>query len=315
MVLRDPYVGLTQVSNLWVGLTAPDYFAPSLRRGPVDRRGFGSMVDWQRDSKHYQFWVKADPDGRFVIPKVRPGEHWLHAFADGVLGEFTRTNIAVASNQSIALGDLEWTPVHYGRPLWEIGIPDRTALEFRNGTNAWQWGTYLKYQKEFPTDVNFIIGQSDWRRDWNYVQPPRLRGGKLATVSEADEEAIPASSLWRTDVANTTWSIQFKLPEPVAGKATLRLAFCGTHNGCRVEVLVNGRSVGDTGQLPSTSAMQRDSARAYWTERPVSFDAALLKSGNNTIQLVSHATSWSQGVMYDYVRLELSENDHADPSP
>jgi hypothetical protein len=55
--------------------------------------------------------------------------------------------------------------------------------------------------------------------------------------------------------------------------------------------------------------MQRDGIRAYWTERPITFDAALLKRGDNVIQLKSHATSWSQGVMYDCVRLELNEKE------
>jgi len=89
------------------------------------------------------------------------------------------------------------------------------------------------------------------------------------------------------------------------GRATLRLAFCGTHQGCNVEVLVNGASVGETGTLPSTSAMQRDGIRAFWLEKPIGFDAALLKAGENIIQLKSHANSWSQGVMYDCVRLEV----------
>ena len=57
--------------------------------------------------------------------------------------------------------------------------------------------------------------------------------------------------------------------------------------------------------LPSTSAMQRDGVRAYWIEKDLPFDAALLSRGTNVIKLLSHANSWSQGVMYDCVRLEL----------
>ena len=50
--------------------------------------------------------------------------------------------------------------------------------------------------------------------------------------------------------------------------------------------------------------MQRDSARAYWMEKAFLFNASLLAPGDNTIQLRSHANLWSQGVMYDYIRLE-----------
>jgi hypothetical protein len=37
------------------------------------------------------------------------------------------------------------------------------------------------------------------------------------------------------------------------------------------------------------------------------FDAARLRKGENTISLLSHADSWAQGVLYDYLRLELQE--------
>ncbi len=115
------------------------------------------------------------------------------------------------------------------------------------------------------------------------------------------------TDLGRANVRSTTWSIHFDLPESLRGLATLRLTFCGTHSGCNVEVLVNGKPVGETGELPSTSAMQRDGIRAYWVERPISFDATLLKEGTNVIQLHSRANSWAQGVMYDCVRLELDD--------
>ena len=35
------------------------------------------------------------------------------------------------------------------------------------------------------------------------------------------------------------------------------------------------------------------------------FDASLLKSGTNVIELTKHARSWPEGVLYDYLRLEL----------
>jgi hypothetical protein len=77
--------------------------------------------------------------------------------------------------------------------------------------------------------------------------------------------------------------------------------------GTDVEVFVNGKSVGETGVLPSTSAMQRDGISGYWLEKDISFDASLLVRGANSIQLLSHAHNWSQGVMYDCVRLEVNE--------
>ena len=317
--LRDPLEPGARMSNVWVGVTAPDYFPPLPRFGGgataanparfAGRGGFPPFVDWQRDAKFYQFWTRADADGRFEIRNVRPGNYTLRGIADGVIGEFALTNVAVAAAERKSVGGLVWVPQRFGRTLWQIGVADRTAREFKHGDHYWQWGLYFKYAREFPQDVNFVIGQSDWREDWNYVQPPRLESEAVKAVSEADEASgrpVDPRGLNRREVLATTWSIAFTLTNAVSGTATLRLAFCGTHTGCNVEVLVNEQSVGETGLLPSTSAMQRDGIRAFWVERPVSFDAGRLRPGQNVIKLRSKAETWSQGVMYDCVRLEAS---------
>lgn len=318
--VRDPLEPQLQASNFWVGLTAPDYAPPRLNfdAGAVGtnvppgqlRGGFPAVVDWQRDAKFYQFWIPANAHGKFIIPNVRPGTYTLRAIADGVIGEFVRTNITVGVGETKSLGALTWTPHRYGRTLWQIGVPDRTAREFRHGDHYQRWGLYFEYAREFPNDVNYVIGQSDWRKDWNYAQPPQFLTPNLTPASEEDEPAADLAQYIRVasrEVQPTTWAIKFGLSQPPQGKATLRLAFCGTHAGCRVEVFVNDQSIGDTGLLPSTSAMQRDGIRAFWVERPLTFDAALLRGGVNAIRLLSHANNWSQGVLYDVVRLELDE--------
>ena len=274
LVVSDPLAPKLDVRNMQVGLAAPPYQVGS------------ETVDWQRDSKHYQFWTRADSDGAFTIRHVRPGRYTLHGFADGVLGEFTLGDIVVESGRSRGLRQLTWKPVRYGRQLWEIGIPNRSAEEFRHGDRYWQWGLYYEYPKEFPNDVNFVIGASDWRKDWNYCQPPRIEGNR---------------------VQSTTWSIRFDLPSTVRGQATLRLAICGSRGRDGIEVSVNGQPAGATGALPDSGVMHRDGIRGYWCERAVHFDASLLIAGANLIQLKSPARSWVDGVLYDYLRLELDE--------
>ena len=52
--------------------------------------------------------------------------------------------------------------------------------------------------------------------------------------------------------------------------------------------------------------MHRDGIRATaLIERNLKFDAALLKSGENVIELTKHVRTWTDGVLYDYLRLEL----------
>ncbi len=112
-------------------------------------------------------------------------------------------DVTVEAGKAADLGELVWVPVRYGRQLWEIGIPDRTAGEFRHGDHYWQWGLYNLYPQEFPNGVDFVIGKSDWKRDWNYAQPPVPddKGG------------------WK----DSTWRIRFDLDHATHGTASLRL--------------------------------------------------------------------------------------------
>ena len=318
MVLRDTFAPGAKMSNIWVGVAAPDYVPPVLRAGLRrpggtngvsnlgNRYGFPAAVDWQRDTKFYQFWTRADAAGNFSLRNVRPGHYTLHAFADGVLGEFTLTNVTVTAGKNKSLGKLAWQPQRFGRTLWEIGVPDRTAREFRHGDHFWQWGLYNLYSQEFPHDVNFIVGQSDWRRDWNYAQPPRISGTDHPVISEEDDgKNTTSDAVYHSHgIAESTWKIQFVFTNAPVGQATLRLAFAGARDGSQVTVRLNDQPLGDTGWLPATGVMHRDGIRGYWFERDLTFAASRLRAGTNIFQLTSAANNWTQGVLYDCVRLE-----------
>jgi rhamnogalacturonan endolyase len=275
--LRDSQISSLSFSNLLVGLAHPDY----IPQGGGGRSFGGSRpVNWQTDAKYYEFWVRGDDQGRFTIPNVRPGVYTLHAIADGVLGEFTMTNISIETGKTIDLGRLEWKPVRYGKQLWEVGVPNRSAEEFLHGDHFWQWGLYNEYPRDFPNDVNFVIGKSDHRRDWNFCQCPR-----------ADRPN------------GTTWSVTFELPDSPRGRATLRLALAAT-SARSIQVTVNDIPAGSVGPLTDTATIRRDGIRGYWTERTVAFDAALLKSGSNVLKLTIPPGGVMSGIEYDYLRLE-----------
>lgn len=276
LTVCDPQAPSATASRAWVGLAQAPYTVPLDERTTMD-------VDWQIDGKHYQYWARADEQGRFVIPHVRPGEYTLYAFADGILGDFRRDGVRIAAGETTELGTLVWTPVRYGRPLWEIGIPNRSAEEFRHGDHYWQWGLYLQYPREFPGDVDFVVGRSDWRLDWNYAQPPRPDG--------------------RGGWTDTTWRIRFHLSEQPRGQAVLRLAICGVRGG-PVDVAVNGRPIGGTGPLPDSGVMHRDGIRGVQIHRDLKFPASWLQPGENVITLTKRARTWTDGVLYDYLRLE-----------
>lgn len=264
----------------WVGLTVPDY-------KPKERWGSG-LIGWQRDGKNYQYWVKANSEGAFSLTGVRPGNYVLRAFADGVLGEFEIPDLTVKSGVTLTLGELRWKPERAGPTLWEIGIPDRSAAEFRNGDRYWHWGNYLKFREDFPKGVNYHVGKSDWKKDWNLCQPLSLA---------ADGKVL----------GDSKWKVRFPLQQIPGQGARLRVSFCGSRGGADLLLFVNGSEIGDV-ELPENGVMHRDSHRGMWFERAFGIPADVLQLGDNVLELRLRGNSWHQGVLYDYIRMESVES-------
>ena len=268
ITLKDPQDHGASMANAWVGLAA-------------------ASPDWQKQSDGYQFWVHADPKGAFTIPHVRPGTYTLYAFTNGVIDEFRHDQVSVQAGKPTALGPLDWAPPHYGRQLWQIGTPDRTAKEYRHGNDYHHWGLWLKFPQEFPNGVNFLIGKSHERTDWNYAQVNVQQNGQ-----------------W----VGTTWNVLFALPDTTPkGTVTLRIAFASTH-AAKMTIFVNGRQV-DGFRTALDNAMIRAGIHGQYSIRDIPFDASLLKSGQNTIALQQSAGGNVQkSVMYDAIRLEEDDN-------
>lgn len=293
LTVADPQQPGANARDAWIGLAQPPYEGIDQQRKPLS-------ITWQTDGKHYQHWTRADASGGFTVRNARPGHYTLYAFNKGILGEFQKADVAVEAGKTTDLGELRWTPVRHGRQVWEIGVPDRSAAEFRHGDHYWQWGLYRLYPQEFPFDVAFTVGKSDWARDWNYAQPARQ---------------FPDGA-WH----GPTWRIFFDLPQVPSGKATLCIAICGAkgipadgHSGARVDVSVNGASIGSTGDIPSSGVMHRDGIRGTQFEADLPFDASLMVAGRNEIDLTLDAHRWYDGVLYDYLRLEIADAEASRP--
>ena len=284
MVLHDPQSGMTKLSKLMVGLAYPDEGEP----GGDARQG----LTWQSDAKHYEFWAHGTEDGKFSIPKVRPGTYELHAIADGVLGEYHKATVTVRAGGEVNLGKLEWTPVRYGKQLWQIGIPNRSASEFLHGNDHWHWGEYVEYSKLFPKDVDFTVGKSDWAKDWFIYEVPH---------------ALSDDPTGRGKGRATTWTVHFDVAttEVLAGQGVLRLALDGV-SARSIEVGVNGKTAGQVTGLIYNATINRDGIEGSWVEKDLAFSASMLKAGENTLTLTVPEGGLMSGVSYDVVRLELS---------
>lgn len=294
LALNDRQAPGATTPNLLVGLSHPPYTAPAARPGTAAPP---RQIDWQIDAKHYEFWVHGDEQGQFEIPRVRPGNYTLHAFADGVLGEFVRTDITVEPGKLLDLGTLTWAPVRRGRQLWEIGIPNRNGSEFFKGSEYADPTISLQYATLFPDDMHYVIGKSDFRQDWFFQHVPHNE--------DPNARAVPFVGI-RGNGRATPYSVAFDLPSAPKGTATLRLAICGT-SARSIEVTVNDQPAGTIDRLISDGAIPRHSIQGLWYERELAFDAVLMTEGRNVLKLVVPAGPINNGIIYDYVRLELDE--------
>ena len=318
LVLNDPQAATTRLPHLTIGLAHPDYTGSG--RGFVLRSGNGNLVTWAHDGNYYQFWTDGTDDGKFTISNVRPGTYTLHAFADGVLGEFAQANVTVTAGQSLDLGQIEWKPVRYGRQLWDIGYPDRTGGKFFKGDpdNYWLWGWPVRYPLLFPNDITYTIGQSDYHKDWFFEQVPHGESTAWLNPDAKDpanqrfgwiRTSSPGQDMWRTigHGRATTWTIKFNMDKAEHGQATLRVALAGADGNGGLAVAVNSQSVG-TIRTIATNALRYNTDKGVWREYTLAFDAALLKQGENEMKLTVPAGDLTSGVVYDYLRLELNED-------
>jgi rhamnogalacturonan endolyase len=272
---------------------------------PKEFRG----LDWQKqggDAYIYRARIKAD--GSFTLSAVRKGTYSLYAFVPGRVGEFRKDNVAVDSTDTIRLGDLSWAPRSFGKLLWRIGTPDRTAAEFKHGDNFRHWGLWFNYRNDFLNDVDFTLGQSQERTDWNYAQMAvwEESGGwkpKLdAKVGEGKWE-LPA------------WKIRFYHDKSIQGSATLTLALAGVNRDGSLAVALNGEPLEIFDGLTGDSSIHRSGIYGNFRERFLTFDASLLHQEENVIileirpatRLKSRANYSPFGVMYDFVQLEVDE--------
>jgi alpha-mannosidase len=161
--------------------------------------------------------------------------------------------------------------------IFQIGVPDGEYREFAIA------GKYEDYAKQFPHDVDFVVGQSDAGRDWPYIQPG------------PDDD-------WAGNKPHT-FTIHFQIPKPTRGYDRLAVDFVSAHYSdppC-LTIDINGERL--ERRLPAgrndDALTNPKSGKKYSLQQLI--PAALLRAGDNTIALTTAGGSWA---LYDDVRLE-----------
>ncbi|KAH9611925.1 hypothetical protein KSS87_014543 [Heliosperma pusillum] len=207
---------------------------------------------------------------------------------------------------AIDLGDLVYEPLRNGPTLWQIGFPDRTALEFYvpepsrlfvnklytdNDVNKFrQYGLWERYAELYPDeDLIYTVGVSDYHRDWFFAHVTR----------KVDNDTYKP----------TTWQIIFHLNNVLQStNYTLRIALASASRS-EVQVRFNDPELSEphfsTMFIGTDNAIARHGIHGLYRLYNIDVPSEWLTVGNNTIYLKqSRHIGPFEGVMYDYIRLE-----------
>ncbi|GAB2227505.1 hypothetical protein Droror1_Dr00009327 [Drosera rotundifolia] len=265
----------------------------------------GECGSWQRESKGYQFWTRADENGYFSIKWIREGQYNLYAWVPGFIGDYRYDNeITITPGCNLGTGVLVYEPPRSGPTLWEIGIPDRLAAEFYipdpnpnyinrlyvNYDRFRQYGLWERYADLYPNaDLRYIVGVSDYTKDWFFAQVPRKTSNGYV---------------------GTTWEINFKLDDlNTNGNYTLWVAIASA-TLAELQVRVNdantNRPLFSSGLIGRDNSIARHGIHGLYWLYGVGIPGSMLHLGsNNSIFLTQpRCTSPFQGILYDYIRLE-----------
>ncbi|KAM1762784.1 hypothetical protein ACFX12_005383 [Malus domestica] len=263
---------------------------------------------WQTESKDYQFWIQTDIIGNFTIKNVIPGVYGLHGWIPGFVGDYLdNERITISAGSQTQLGNLTYVPLRDGPTLWEIGYPDRTAIDyyvpdvnpiyvnklFLNSPEKYrQYGLWDRYTDVHPEfDQTFTIGSSNPKTDWFFAHVDR-RG--------ADNKYLP-----------TTWTIKFNLKSVTTGTYKFRLAIASATRS-DLKVHVNAMDIEhlviQVLNLGTDNAVCRHGVHGLYWLFSGDIPSTLLVKGDNSIFL-SQARGGDAlcGLFYDYLRLEAPE--------
>lgn len=259
--------------------------------------------NWQRQGNKYVYYTKTDASGHFTMKHVRAGSYALYAYTKGAFGQFEHDHVMVKANQTNSLGKLTWIPEDQGHTLWEIGTPDRSASEYLQGNKYKQWGLWLRYPFDFPNGVNYYVGKSNYKTDWNYAQP----------LNKTPGQRINLLAPFSNDPA--VWKVHFNMKSiPSDSKGRLVIAIAARRDP-DVKFELNGTELYEYKSNLTDSAFPRSGISGDYVLLNIPFKTSVLKKGENTLSLVparrlynsngQRMTDNYSSIMYDSLKMMI----------
>ena len=190
------------------------------------------------------------------------------------------------------LGNINWNiPRSNGKLIFEIGVPNRTAEEYKFGDFDYCEGfVENKFATTFTNPLEYNVEDKNWATALPYVQ-------------SAYFNTDGTRSLW-------DWNMNFNLTGtiPTFGNAKLTIAYASSDHA-QNWIFVNGTRVTPTSlYYPPNSggnAFLRQSNHAKYGLATFDIPYSKLKAGKNILKLQMPSTSsGSNHIMYDYISLE-----------
>jgi rhamnogalacturonan endolyase len=284
-----------------------------------------------------QYWAEVNAEtGGFRIPLVAEGVYRVTIYADGIFGWYIEDDVTVSKascRKEKHSWQFSWEEESAGTEVWRVGIPDKSSGEFLHGVQPdtskplepeqyrIYWGQY-HFPDDFPSGVNFHVGESSAAEDLNYIHWSFVPGKANFLHPEPVYENVnnwtisfdlEASDL--SDTTEATFTVQIAGTKTVNGNNKWGI-IDHPYSNLPWTVNVNG-AYESTWVIPywrSGSCGVRSAVQCQNTENKFVFPTSLLKEGRNefVLSLPYNASSTETAllpdalyVQYDALRLEL----------
>jgi rhamnogalacturonan endolyase len=236
------------------------------------------------DQSHtgYQYWAHVNQDGTYTMSGVRPGLYRLSAYKPGVFDDFHLDGVAVAAPATTVPAQ-SWNPPTNlatagagSTVVMQLGVPDRTAMEFKDGDNYKHYGLFNNEGLSFPSGATFVFGSvsgaapgsertawpfTHWR-SYTHNWDPAL--GVNPFIAAGPNVTLPDPQ------------IQFSLKHAPDASATgyVTVGVASVNSAATLTLTLNGHAAAGVNVAASSSSSSRSGAGGIYGSVAVPFPAA-----------------------------------------
>ena len=296
----------------------------------------------QYSAQGAQYWMDISATGGATFNGVIPGTYRLSVYNLGQWGEVRQENVTVTAGQNTVVAPFNFVQENFGTsaPLFTIGAADRSSHEFLHGHDAAGhddrefWGNW-NYWADFAANQGAVIynatdgpagAATNDLNKWNYNQwqtfDPGLYGGVYQSGDDKTDGytfAIPPYVAALPTHAGTNgvttrtpaWTVHFASPQNVTDNAFAVLSVSLAAAEGSLTVTLNGQPL-VWHVVNASDAAVRSGLSGYTQWIVYQWDTSVLKPAGQD-NVLTFSVSQTQGVEYDALRMELTNNT-ADPA-